>query len=276
MADKHSSTDEYARRLLLSNLLREPAIVSAVHALQLPLGSRGLDAGCGIGVHTPLLAQAIGSAGHVTGLDLSPELLRRAQARAEQLGLTERISFQTGDVTRLPFEDNSFDWLWCADTLHPSLFAVPLEAVKELARVVKPDGKVAVLYWSSQKLLPGHALLEARLDVAFAEAVPYMKVAQPGLHFLRALGWLSDAGLTDITAQTFVADVYAPLSEDVRSALTMTFDMFWGSMQSALSPNDRAEYERLCLAASPDFILNQPDYCAFLTYSLFVGTVMGA
>jgi demethylmenaquinone methyltransferase/2-methoxy-6-polyprenyl-1,4-benzoquinol methylase len=69
---KVSDTDTYAHMLYLSNFLREPIIPSAIEALQFPPGSLGLDAGCGIGSHTLLLAEAVAPAGHVTGLDLSP------------------------------------------------------------------------------------------------------------------------------------------------------------------------------------------------------------
>ncbi|TET97077.1 MAG: methyltransferase type 11, partial [Dehalococcoidia bacterium] len=64
--------DAYAQRLAVSNPLSEAVIPSAIQALQLPRGSRGLDAGCGIGLQALLLAEAVGPAGHVTGLDLSP------------------------------------------------------------------------------------------------------------------------------------------------------------------------------------------------------------
>jgi len=93
------------------------------------------------------------------------------------------------------------------------------------------------------------------------------------VHCLRALGWLRDARLQEPTARTFVADVHAPLSDDTRSALTATFQMLWGETQSEVTPEDRAEFQRLCQPASPDFILNLPDYYAFLTYSLFYGRV---
>ena len=96
----------------------------------------------------------------------------------------------------------------------------------------------------------------------------------PELHFLRALGWFRDAGLEESTAHTFVGTVHAPLSGDIRSALTMTFQMLWGEAQSELTPGDRAEYQRLCQPESPEFILNLPDYYAFFTYSMFRGKVV--
>ena len=95
----------------------EPAIRSAIRALQLPPGSRGLDGGCGIGTHTLWLAEAVSPDGHVTGVDLSPECLARAEKIARSSGLAEEVSFQYGDMSDLPFDDDTFDWAWNVDTL---------------------------------------------------------------------------------------------------------------------------------------------------------------
>jgi len=63
----------------------------------------------------------------------------------------------------------------------------------------------------------------------------------------------------------------APLSNDIRSALMSLLQIRWGQPQSELTQEDWAEYQRLCQAESPDFILNLPDYYAFFTYSMFQG-----
>jgi len=279
-ANQELDMDAYARMLSLADFLREPAIRSAIKALKLPSGSRGLDVGCGIGHHTLWLAEAVAPAGHVTGLDLSPELLAHARELANKSSLSEQVSFQEGDVNKLPFDDDTFDWVWSADTIWigprekgcPAEDPLPL--VKELARVVKPGGSVAILFWSSQKLLPGYPLLEARLNTTSPAIAPFTNGMKPEFHFLCTLGWLRDACLEDLAAYTFVADVHAPLSEDIRSALTATFQMFWGEAQSEVTQEDWAEFERICQPESPDFILNLPDYYAFLTYSLFRGKVV--
>jgi demethylmenaquinone methyltransferase/2-methoxy-6-polyprenyl-1,4-benzoquinol methylase len=49
--------------------------------------------------------------------------------------------------------------------------------------------------------------------------------------------------------------------------------MLWGEPQPEVSPEDWAEYGRLCTQGSPDFILNIPQYYAFFTYTVFRGTV---
>jgi ubiquinone/menaquinone biosynthesis C-methylase UbiE len=271
-ANKPPDMDAYAQRLAVSNPLAEPVVRSAIQALQLPPASRGLDAGCGIGLQALLLAEAVGPAGHVTGLDLSPQLLVHAREIAEKAGLSERISFQQGDVNRIPFDDGTFDWVWSANCVgyHP---AEPLPMLRELARVVRPGGTVAILVWSSQTLLPGYPLLEARLNATSPGIAPFVKGKRPELHFLRALGWFREAGLEEPGAQTFVGDAHAPLSDDMRNALMALLDMRWPGVQSEVTPEDWAEFQRLCQPESPDFILDLPDYYAFYTYSMFRGEV---
>jgi len=260
------------QRLRVTNPLRKPVLRSAIQALQLPHGSRGLDAGCGIGLQIPLLAEAVGPGGHVTGLDLRPQFLVEAERIAEESALSAQVSFREGDVNRLPFDDDSFDWIWSASCVgYPA--EEPLPLVKELARVAKPSGSVAILVYSSQMLLPGYPLLEARLNATSAGIAPFTKSMSPESHWLRALGWLRHAGLKECAAQTFVGDVHAPLSDDVRSALISLFEMRWWEAQSEVTEEDWAQYQRLWQPESPDSILNRLDYYAFFTESLFHGKV---
>ncbi len=268
-----SDTDHYIQRLLVTNLLREPVLRSVIQALQLPVGSRGLDAGCGIGLQTMLLAEDVGPAGHVTGLDLSPEFLLQAEEIVRQSGLSEQISFREGNVNELPFDDDTFDWLWSADCVgYPAVESPSI--LKELARVVKPGGSVGILGWSSQQLLPGYPLLEARLNAIAPGYAAFFKGMRPEHHFSRALGWFHSVGFEEPTALTFAGNVQAPLSEGLRDALLALFEMLWAGAESeATAAEDWAEFQRLCQPESPDFILGRPDYYAFFTYSLFRGRV---
>jgi demethylmenaquinone methyltransferase/2-methoxy-6-polyprenyl-1,4-benzoquinol methylase len=267
-----TDTEAYIQSLAVSNPLMELTVVPAIEALQLPPGSRGLDAACGIGLQALTLAEEVGPTGHVTGLDISPEFLLYGEEIAKKAGLSERISFREGDVRQLPFDDASFDWAWSSNCVGYAPLE-PLPLLKELARVVKPGGRVAINAWSSETLLPGYPGLEARLEATSAGIAPFVKGKRPELHFTRGLGWFREAGLEDATARTFVGDAYAPLSEDLRRGLIALFEMRWPGVESELTPEDRAEYRRLCLPESPDFILNHPDYYAFFTSSMFYGEV---
>jgi hypothetical protein len=87
------------------------------------------------------------------------------------------------------------------------------------------------------------------------------------------MGWLSDAGLRDPVARTFVVDIFAPLHEDKKLALTSLIEMRWGSPESELSEADRQVFRQLKDRAHPDSVVDGEDYFGFFTYSLFWGVV---
>ena len=271
---KMTDTDNYLQSLMATNPLQEPVMRRAIHALYLPPGSRGLDVGCGIGLQAIMLAETVGETGHVTGVDLSPEFLVYARSIAEKAGISEQVSFQEGDMNNLPFDDARFDWVWSANCAGYAP-GEPLPLLKELTRVVKPGGSVIILTWSSQQLLPGYPVLEAHLNATSSGIAPFARGTAPELHFPRMAGWFRRAGMEEVTARTFAGDVCAPLSGEMRSALTALIEMRWVDVEAELSEGDWAEFQRLCLAESPDFILVIPDYYAFFTYSMFRGKVVG-
>lgn len=260
--------DTYIQRLKVSNSLREATIREMVRALELPAGSRGLDAGCGVGLQCIQLAEEVGPAGHVTGLDISAEMLGDGREMVKDTGLAERISFREGDVAALPFDENTFDWVWSVDCVGYGPWDTE-KLLKELVRVLKPGGTVAIAAWSSEKLLPGYPRLEARLGATAAGIAPFVQGKNPALHFHRGLGWFKELGLEEPKAQVFAGSVHAPLGDDVRQALKELIDMRWPNVESELSEKDYKEFQRLCRPDSPNFILNLPDYYAFFTYTMF-------
>jgi len=252
--------------------LREPTLQAAIAAIRLAPGSRGLDIGCGIGLQTLLLAEASSPGGTVTGLDIAPELLMTARERVRDSAFARHIVLSAGDLNRLPFEDNSFDWVWSADCVgYPA--DDTLRVLTEIVRVLRPGGTLALLAWTSQQLLPGYPLLEARLNAVSSAYAPFLEGKAPDSHFMRCLRWFPLAGITRPVCRTFVGEVQGPLRPDLRDALILLFAMLWDPAQQITSETDRLEFKRLCCEESPDFILNLPEYCAFFTYTMFSGIV---
>jgi ubiquinone/menaquinone biosynthesis C-methylase UbiE len=92
-----------------------------------------LDAACGTGRHTAYLAA---KGHHVLGVDGSPDMLAKAQARLPQ------VEFRTGDLTALPVETASMDLVVCA--LAVAHFRDLTAPMRELARVTRPGGRVVL------------------------------------------------------------------------------------------------------------------------------------
>jgi len=110
---------------------------------ELKEGGIGLDVCCGTGMLTMEQARAAGSAGRITGLDFSENMIDVAWQNIRDFEFKESIQFIQGDAMDLPFENNVFD---CA-TVGWGLRNVPdiFKAVQEMVRVVKPGGKVISL-----------------------------------------------------------------------------------------------------------------------------------
>ncbi|MFG6118458.1 MULTISPECIES: demethylmenaquinone methyltransferase [Thalassobacillus] len=114
-------------------------------------GEKALDVCCGTGDWTVALADKVGKDGKVIGLDFSHNMLSVGIKKKLEYGMSQ-IEFEHGNAMDLPFEDNSFDYV----TIGFGLRNVPdyLQVLKEMARVVKPGGKVICLE-TSQPTMPG-------------------------------------------------------------------------------------------------------------------------
>jgi SAM-dependent methyltransferase len=104
-------------------------------------GASVLDLGSGLGGPARLLAAERGC--EVTGIDLSDEFVAVATSLTSLAGLDERVRFQSGDVTALPFADESFDH---AVTIHVAMnIADRAGFYAEARRVLRPGGRLAML-----------------------------------------------------------------------------------------------------------------------------------
>ncbi len=104
-------------------------------------GEAVLDIGCGAGVDTIFAAMMTGPTGTAAGVDIVPEMLKRAE---ENLKLTEleNVTFQKVSGEKLPFEDNSFDVVISNGVIN--LIPDKTTTLKETLRVLKPSGRAMI------------------------------------------------------------------------------------------------------------------------------------
>ena len=106
-------------------------------------GKRVLDIGCGIGGPAFVLAKKYGA--KVVGVDIEPQLIEDATARAEKLGLSDSCEFVKVEAGPLIFDDNSFDVVFSSGTI--MTIEGKQEVFKDILRVLKPGGIFTVYDW---------------------------------------------------------------------------------------------------------------------------------
>lgn len=134
----HGYSEREALRLseqaeTLENLLHHDTVY--------PAGAKVLEAGCGIGAQTVILAKNNPDA-EITSIDISQESLEKARENVEEKGI-KNVRFLQADVFSLPFEDNSFDHIFVCFVLEH--LQDPEEALKNLKKVLRPGGTIIVI-----------------------------------------------------------------------------------------------------------------------------------
>ena len=103
-------------------------------------GMKALDIGCGPGLTSWALAQAVGGSGHVDAIDIAPPMLQLAARRCTD---AKQVAFHQADVLQLPFADASFD-VSLATQVYEYVADID-NALHELARVMKPAAQVLLV-----------------------------------------------------------------------------------------------------------------------------------
>jgi ubiquinone/menaquinone biosynthesis C-methylase UbiE len=165
-----------------------------VERLALSPGASVLDVGCGTGASALPASSLVGPGGRVIGVDLAERLLEIAQQKAASRNL-DNIEFRFADMERLGYPDQHFDAVICVF----AIFFVPdmAKQVRELWRVVRPDGQLAITTWGPRVLEPcssafWSAVKNVRPDLHVAFN-PWDRITEPSA--LRAL--LAEAGIAD-------------------------------------------------------------------------------
>lgn len=134
----HGYTDRESERLsdqaqTLTTLLHEDT--------RYPQGSEVLEAGCGIGAQTVILAKNSPGA-NITSVDISADSLRRAEDMIRKESLTN-VTFSQGDIFHLPFPSGTFDHIFVCFVLEH--LAEPLRALERLRPLLKKGGTITVI-----------------------------------------------------------------------------------------------------------------------------------
>lgn len=165
-------------------------------------GETVLDLGSGGGIDCFLAARQVGESGYVIGVDMTPEMIAKANASKSRMGVTN-VEFRQGQIEALPVDNNSVDVILsnCVINLAPDKAAV----FREAFRVLKPGGRLAVSDIVTEGLLPQQVIDLNAWSACVAGAINvnhYLDLLrEAGFEDVRAVDKASAAEITGISEQ---------------------------------------------------------------------------
>ena len=126
----------------------------------IPPGATVVDVGCGAGMDLLLAARRVGARGRAIGVDMTEAMRRRAQQGAATCGL-DNVDVRDAEATKLPIEDRSVDVVISNGVLN--LVPNKARAIGEIARVLRPGGRVQIADIVIGDVLPDSALRDIDL-----------------------------------------------------------------------------------------------------------------
>jgi ubiquinone/menaquinone biosynthesis C-methylase UbiE len=191
-----------------------------VRDLQLKKGSHVVDAGCGPGLWTPLLARAIGLMGRITGVDISPAALVTAQQRSQGQWYQRQVQYKQGLLEQLPVQWGSADVIFSANV--SQYLPDPVGTFTAMGQYLKHEGRLVIkdIDFGTMRFHNIDPALQARVLQA-REQWERVRVEE-GYAFedswvgSKLAGYMRAAGYTQVTEKSYRITRRYPLPENFR------------------------------------------------------------
>jgi ubiquinone/menaquinone biosynthesis C-methylase UbiE len=249
-----------------------------IQDLHLKEGSRIVDAGCGPGLWTPLLARAVGQHGRIIGIDVSAEALVTARQRSQGQWYEKQVLYKQGSMEFLPVASGSVHLIFSANV--SQYLPEPVETFAALGRYLVPGGQVAIkdIDFGTMRFYNVDPILQARVFQA-REDWERQRLLE-GYIFedswvgSKLSGYLRAAGYDHVQERSYKIVRQAPLTPEFRSYLQGIAEWFICEDAPFL---ERDEVKRWlqCFKDGEECALDQEGFCYEETEFLVTGTWSG-
>ena len=213
---------------------------------QIGLGNTVLDIATGPGEPALSVAAVVGREGKIIGIDPVLEMVEAARRATDYHGLTN-VQFEVASADQLPFPADTFDAV--ISRFGVMFFPSPVDAVREMLRVLKPGKKLALAVWHFAERNPFHYSLSQVMDRYVhteppgPDAPDAFRFASPG----KLLGILKQAGTVAPTERLLQFPIQSSLSVEDFLALRLEMSDKLRAKVRALSERQMAEATRQAL-----------------------------
>ncbi len=200
-------------------------------------GDHVLDVATGPGTLARLAAETLGPQSRVVGVDSSPHMLAQAKAKRPVEKGAETV-FLKASAEALPFPDAQFDAVLCQQGIQ--FFSDQLGALREMKRVLKPGGRLALSLWSDERAMTLFRAYGNALETTLAH--PPLRAALGWLDSFRLNDLLADAGfiLSVVTEETLTVT----LERGLPQAMEMVVGTVAGPAVRDMNAEERARFEK--------------------------------
>lgn len=229
-----------------------PITQALIEAAQIRRGSAVLDVATGPGEPALAIAEFVGGEGKVLGIDLVPEMVEAARRQANGRGF-RNAAFAVAQAEALPADAASFDAV--VSRFGIMFFPAPIDAIREMLRVLKHKGRIALAVWSFAERNPFHYIL-SRVVERYVESPPAapdapdaFRYAEPG----KLSSILSKAGAAAVSERVFQFSIRASVSLDEFWTLRSEMSERLRNKLAKIPPNQLGQVKREVIDALREY-----------------------
>lgn len=251
---------------------KAPERAQMIRDLHLERGSRVVDAGCGPGLWTPMLARAIGPEGRITGVDVSIEALITAQQRSQNKWYAPQLQLRCGTLEQLPVQPGSAHMIFSANV--SQYLPDPVSTFAAMGRHLAPGGRLVIkdIDFGTMRFSNIDAELQARV-LGAREQWEQIRVEQDYTFEdswvgAKLAGYLRAAGYEDVKEKSYRIVRRFPLSQDFHFYLQGIAEWFVCEGAPLLDEEDRKNWlecffdEERCVLDQETFASEETEFVA--------------
>lgn len=250
-----------------------------IRDLHLEEGSFVIDAGCGPGLWTPLLAQAIGVKGTILGIDISTEALVTAQRRSHNTWYRQQVQYKRATLEQLPVEQGTADVIFSANV--SQYLPDPVATFAAMGPYLKQDGRIVIkdIDFGTMRFHSIDPLLQERVfqarELWETERVDHGYAYEDSWVGSKLAHYLQAAGYKDVQENAYRIVRHHVLPTDFRFYLQGIAEWFVCEGAPYLSLDDVTNWLQ-CFTDEANNVLDQPDFASEETEYVVAGRWDGA
>lgn len=247
-----------------------------VEDLDLKPGDMVLDVGSGPGLWSNRLAEKVAPNGCIIGIDYSTDAISHAQKNLENSPYKNIIKYSQADFFNIPYPEETFDLVFCSNSLMYFPDSMKEKLLKEQKRVVKKGGRIVSKEYDGETIIiyPIPPELWLKLKNAVAQVLstrpPEEYYDEYVARNVRKL--FLEAELKNIVTIPYPVQVFAPLSSHQKNYITEESQWFIKTAFPHLSKSEVSQLESFFDPSSSQYILDREDFSYFQVEFMTIGT----